>query len=70
MLGRSQVEPVHLLLAFARRGEVADLLGERGITARVLHAAVLAGDGMGDELVLGRLPRSRASEEVCSERSG
>jgi hypothetical protein len=64
MLGRSLVEPVHLLLAFARRGQVEDLLGERGVTARALHGAVLAGDGMGDELVLGRLPRSPASEAV------
>ncbi len=64
MLGRSRVEPVHLLLAFARSRHVADVLGDRGISARALHAVVLAGDGMGDELVLGRLPRSAASEEV------
>jgi hypothetical protein len=70
MLGRSRVEPQHLLLAFARRGQASDLLGERGINARALHAAVLAGDGMGDELVLGRLPRSRACEEVLQRAIG
>jgi hypothetical protein len=70
MLGRSRVEPVHLLLAFARRGQASDLLGEQGVTARALHAAVLAGDGLGDELVLGRLPRSRACEEVLQRAVG
>jgi ATP-dependent Clp protease ATP-binding subunit ClpA len=66
MLGRSSVEPEHLLLAFSRRrrGRVSDLLGERGITARDVHAAIVGAVGMGDELVLGRLPRSRATEEV------
>lgn len=70
MLGRSRVEPVHLLLAFARRGPVSDLLAERGITAKALHAAVVAAYGMGDELVLGRLPRSRASEAVLLRAVG
>ena len=70
MLGRSRVQPVHLLLAFARRGQVKDLLGEHRITARALHAAVLAEDGMGDELVLGRLPRSRGSEAVLQRAVG
>jgi hypothetical protein len=66
MLGRSSVEPEHLLLAVSRhrQGPVSDLLGERGITARELHAAIVAAVGMGDELVLGRLPRSRAAEEI------
>jgi len=61
MLGRSTVQPEHLLLAFSRRrrGRVRDLLGERGVTARELHAAIVGVDGVGDELVLGRLPRSR-----------
>jgi hypothetical protein len=64
MLGHSTVEPEHLLLAFSRRWQVSDLLGERGVAARDLHAAIVRGDGVGDELVLGRLPRSRAAEEV------
>ena len=64
MLGRSTVEPEHLLLAFSRRWQVRDLLGERGVAARDLHAAIVRSDGEGDELVLGRLPRSRAAEEV------
>src|ERR1700761_3278430 len=58
MLGRSRVEPEHLLLAFSRRGRVRDLLGQRGVGARQVHAAVVGADGVGDELVLGRLPRS------------
>jgi len=64
MLGRSSVEPEHLLLAFSRRWRIKDLLGERGVTAGDLHAAIVRADGMGDELVLGRLPRSRTAEEV------
>jgi ATP-dependent Clp protease ATP-binding subunit ClpA len=66
MLGRAIVEPEHLLLAFSRRrqGQVRDLLGERAITVRELHAAIVRADGVGDELVLGRLPRSRAAEEI------
>lgn len=47
MLGRSRVEPVHLLLAFARHGQVSDLLGERGITALAQHTAALGRDGEG-----------------------
>ena len=70
MLGRARVEPVHLLLAFARHGQVRDLLGERGIPARAVHGAVLSRDGMGDELVLGRLPRSRAADEVLLRAVG
>jgi hypothetical protein len=70
MLGRSRVEPVHLLLALARRGRVQDLLGELGVSTGVLYACALAGDGMGDELVLGRLPRSPASEKVLQGAFG
>ena len=70
MLGRSRVEPVHLLLAFARRWRFKELLGELGVSTGVLHAAVLAVDGMGDELVLGRLPRSPASEKVLQRAVG
>jgi hypothetical protein len=64
MLGRSRVEPVHLLMAFARPRRFRELLGELGVSTGALHAAVLAVDGIGDELVLGRLPRSPASEKV------
>jgi hypothetical protein len=70
MLGRSRVEPVHLLLALARRGRVQDLLGELGVSTGVLYACALAGDGMGDELVLGRLPRSPASEKLLQGAFG
>ncbi len=64
MLGQPTVEPEHLLLAFARRGNVEWLLRERGISASGLHAAIVRAGGLGDELVLGRVPRSRASEDV------
>jgi hypothetical protein len=61
---RWQSQTAHLLLAFSRGRQVRDLLGERSITVRELHAAIVRVDGIGDELVLGRLPRSRAAEEV------
>lgn len=38
MLGRGTVEPEHLLLALARRGNVEQLLAGHGITARLLLA--------------------------------
>lgn len=64
MLGHPAVEPEHLLLAFARHGNVERLLREQGITASDLHAAILRAGGLGDELVLGRVSRSRATDEV------
>ena len=66
MLGRATVEPVHLLLAFSRRRRVRDLLAERDVTPTRIHAAVVERDGIGDELVLGRLPRSRSTEAVLT----
>jgi Clp amino terminal domain, pathogenicity island component len=67
MLGSPRVEPEHLLLAFSRRGRVRDLLGERGVRARELYEAVVDGNGVGDELVLGRLPRSLAAEKALQQ---
>lgn len=64
MLGRSTVEPEHLLLAFCRHGRGRDLLAERAVEPRDVHAAVVRLHGEGDELLLGRLPRSRRSQEV------
>ena len=51
-------------LAFARWGPVSDLLGDAGVTAGDIYAAVVAGEGRGDELVLGRLPRAPRAETV------
>ena len=64
MLGRMIVESEHLLLAFSRRGRVKQLLGEQGVWAGDLYAAVVRARGMGDELVLGPLPRSQLAEAV------
>lgn len=64
MLGRSRVEPEHLLLAIARSGNAHRLLQTRGITARAIHDAIVRRAGYGDELVLGRVPRSAAAEAV------
>ena len=68
MLGRSEVEPEHLLLALARRGNVARLLAEQGISAGNVHSAILGVEGLGDELVLGRVPWS-SSTRVALERA-
>ncbi|HEY3946264.1 MAG TPA: Clp protease N-terminal domain-containing protein [Solirubrobacteraceae bacterium] len=64
MLGRMMVEPEHLLLAFSRRGPVNELLRECGVGAGELYAAVVRAGGLGDDLVLGRLGRSRTAEAV------
>jgi len=64
MLGRVEVEPEHMLLAFCRHGHGRDLLAQRSLHPRDLHAAVVRIDGEGDDLLLGRLPRSRRSQEV------
>lgn len=64
MLGRPAVEPEHLLLAAARRGNVEQLLAREGIVASAIHAAVVRRDGHGAELVLGPVPRSPAGEAV------
>lgn len=64
MLGSDVVEPEHLLLAFARRGRVRELLSDQSVGVAAVHAAVVGVAGVRDELVLGRLPRSRTSERV------
>lgn len=64
MLGRSRVEPEHMLLASSRRGDGRDLLAQRGLAPRDVHAAIVQLYGDGDDLVLGRLPRSRRSSAV------
>lgn len=64
MLGRAEVEPEHMLLAFCRHGHGRDLLEQRSLQPRDLHAAVVRIDGEGDDLLVGRLPRSRRSQKV------
>jgi ClpA/ClpB-like protein len=66
MLGQSVVEPEHLLLAFARQGGFARLLHDQGagVSASEVHGAIVRGGGMGDELVIGRVPRSPATRKL------
>jgi ATP-dependent Clp protease ATP-binding subunit ClpA len=64
MLNRATVEPEHLLLALARNGNVAALLAEHGITAREIRDAVIALHGFGEDLALGAVPRSAATEDA------
>ncbi len=75
MLGQSLVEPEHVLLALTRHGNVRSLCERRGITGSDVFAAIVSASGIGDELVLGRVPRSAATEaalvravDVAAER--
>lgn len=63
MLSHPRVEPEHLLLAAARRGNVESLLGREGIDARAIHDVIAAIKGFGGKLEL-RPRRSPASEQV------
>ena len=63
MLRHPRVDPEHLLLAAARRGNVERLLAGAGIGARAIHDAIAAIKGSGGELEL-RPRRSPASERV------
>jgi hypothetical protein len=65
MLGRATVEPEHLLLAIFRRGRVRDLLRDR-VSAGDVYAAIVDRGGVGDDLVLGRVPRSRRLDAVLA----
>lgn len=62
MLGQPTVSPEHLLLALARRGNVESLLARRDLAASDVHAAIVRAGGLGRELVLGRVPRSAATD--------
>lgn len=64
MLNRAAVEPEHLLLALARSGNVAALLAEHGVAAGEIRDAVIALHGFGDDLALGAVPRSAATEDA------
>lgn len=66
MMSHSSVDPEHLLLAAARRGNAESLLLTRArIAAREIHDAILRHRGFGEKLVLHPRP-SPASEEVLS----
>jgi Clp amino terminal domain, pathogenicity island component len=66
MMNHSSVDPEHLLLAAARRGNAESLLLTRArIAAREIHDAILRHRGFGEKLVLHPRP-SPASEEVLS----
>jgi hypothetical protein len=64
MLGQRSVAPEHLLLALTRRGNVERLLHERDVSASDIHAAIVRTGGLGDDLVLGHIPRSPAVDHV------
>jgi ATP-dependent Clp protease ATP-binding subunit ClpA len=67
MLGQRKVEPEHLLLAAARRGNVEQLLAREGIAASAIHAAVMRMGGFGANLVLGPVPRSTRGQAVLQQ---
>jgi len=66
MLGQPRVDPEHLLLAAARRGNVERLLAGAGIGARAIHEAIAAIKGSGGKLEL-RPRRSPGSEQVLRQ---
>jgi ATP-dependent Clp protease ATP-binding subunit ClpA len=63
MLSHRRVEPEHLLLAAARRGNVKSLLARASVDAAAVHEVIAAIKGFGNKLEL-RPRRSPASEEV------
>jgi len=64
MLGRAVVEPEHLLLALLRHGNMRSLFAGRGISGSDVYAAIVGASGVGDDLVLGAVPRSPATDAV------
>lgn len=66
MLGRPAVDPEHLLLALARSGNVESLLARRRVKASDVYWAVVGAGGRTDRLVLGRVPRSAATEAALA----
>jgi len=63
MLSHPRIDPEHLLLAAARRGNVERILAGQGIGARAIHDAIVAIKGFGGKLELAPR-RSPASERV------
>jgi ClpA/ClpB-like protein len=66
MLSHSRVNPEHLLLAAARHGNVATLLGGASIAAGAIHDVIVQIKGYGGKLEL-RPRRSPASQEVLRQ---
>ena len=66
MLSHPVVDPEHLLLAAARRGNVESLLAAEGVGARAIHDAIVRIKGSGGRLELGP-QRSSASEMVLRQ---
>jgi hypothetical protein len=66
MLSHRRVEPEHLLLAAARRGNVESLLARASVDAVAIHDAIVQIKGFGSRLEL-RPRRSPASEEVLRQ---
>jgi hypothetical protein len=64
MRGQRSVAPEHLMLAFAQRGNVELLLREREASASDIYAAIARADGLGDDLLLGRVPQSQTADRV------
>jgi ATP-dependent Clp protease ATP-binding subunit ClpA len=64
MLGRAEVEPEHVLLALSRYGNVESLLAERAISGRDIYGAIVRASGLGPDLVLGPVPRSKATDDA------
>ncbi len=64
MLGRRVVEPEDLLLALTRHGNVRRLMAERGVTGSDVYAVIVRSSPVGDDLVLGAVPRSRETAAV------
>lgn len=64
MLGQSVVEPEHLLLALTRHGNVRSLLAQRGVTGSDIHSGIVRESVVGDDLVLGAVPRSPETVSV------
>ena len=58
MVGCGRVEPEHVLLAFCRRGRGRDLIAQRSVHPPMLYDALVRIFGEGDEVLLGRIPRS------------
>ena len=58
------MDPEHLLLALARRGNVRVLFEERGVTGSDVYHAIVRSAPVGDDLLLGRVPRSRQTERI------
>jgi ATP-dependent Clp protease ATP-binding subunit ClpA len=62
MLSHARVDPEHLLLAAARRGNVADLLAGEGVDARAIHDLILRIRASGPKLQLRPRPSPRSGE--------